>query len=203
MKTWTETLTLAALAAVLALAACTSGDEVGMAPETEVGMTPETEPVYVSARELSRYGERFPRYNAERKAAMSEMDRMPPDEFGPFMRRNGWKEKWPDLWGANGIFRMSVSLRPPEVMTPEQHARLDRMLETFVADGVRWSIRGPGVIAGRKPTLYESITAAGAEMGDGVVSRSEADEFKRRVVEIYDRRVSDYIEAHARRWVAK
>ena len=137
----------------------------GCAPDVGGGANPEvTEvepPVSVTAGEWLFGSENWRRYAPLREAAMDEMRRMPPEEYGPFMRRNGWKERWPELWGQNGVFRGPGLFQPPEAVTPEVLERLrdmaDRAVEVGVWTGSEADAHVERLIDRRERTMSEHI----------------------------------------------
>ena len=108
-----------------------------------------------------------------RDQAFREMLQMPPEEFRAFHLRNGWKERWPELWGPDipGPVRLAGPPSAPD--RARLRAVFDRMLAAIDEDG-----------------LWEYIFG----------TRAEAEKWYADEIERMERHLAEYIEEHARRW---
>lgn len=108
-----------------------------------------------------------------RNLAFKEMLRMPPDEFRAFHLRNGWKERWPELWGPK---RGPIGFaHPPAAMD--------------------W--------AEKKPILEAMLAAYDDEeilMRRMFGTPAEAEKWVENSFERGRRYLAEYIEEHARLW---
>lgn len=75
------------------------------------------------------------RMEAERAEAISGMHRMPPEEFRAFMLRNGWMERWPDLWGPDAEVLVITGLTPPPAPVGWVRERTEALHDSLVAMG--------------------------------------------------------------------
>ena len=130
MKTWTETLTLAALAATLTLAGC-QDDGPGSMIEADEAELIEVNGMMLTPEEYDYETRVFPARMAAEGAAMEEIRRtFSVEDYEAEL----WVERWPEIWGPDGWAQNSTHSDP----VYRFHDRIDMEMHERYGEG--WEI---------------------------------------------------------------